>query len=520
MAANVPPEGQPQPPLLQQGAPLPPAGDAPAAYVYLTGNATANEGSTEEEMLLQILHWIGFRSAVQKNALSQDAFESFDFLKVLTEKDITAMASDFSSRTVANGRINFGTMRTKRLKALIHWIQDFYRVSCVPSIVGLSEISFKAELETALTRNEIRKNQRELTKTATDAASPGPLESEKQWKEWSEKFINYLGLHLGVSGVPLSSVVRENQAPALDKDFSDFISKTVACAPLEGEFFDADKLAVFNMIVSFTTGQPSGDWIKATLKYSDGRKSFMALSDHFAGEGNATRNMAEATRLRDSLHYKSERAMPFETFLTKCQKMHNIFEEEDEPMCDAAKTRFLFEKVQHPELKSAIEALKAQQTSGNVITYTMAANHLATAVSQLPEVIARNRSISALGTNGASKGQENGEGIYNADGSIKTGFISNWNSLSKADKNKVFAERKRTKGKIPGTNANDGKNKDSLPPAVTNRIKQLVEQSKKYKRQVQALKRTKPGDTNNDASDEDLDAGDQFGGKVTKKAKK
>ena len=87
----------------------------------------------------------------------------------------------------------------------------------------------------------------------------------------------------------------------------------------------------------------------------------------------------------------------------------------------------------------------------------------------------------------------------------------------KADKNKVFAERKRTKGKIPGKTADDGKNKDPLPPAVTNRIKQLVEQSKKCKRQVQALNRTKPGDTNNDASDEDLDAGDQFGGKVTKR---
>ena len=101
-------------------APLPQAGAVPAAYVYLTSNAIANEGSTEEEMLLQILHWIGFQSAVQMNAISQDAFESFDFLKVLTEKDITAMASDFSGRTVANSRINFGTMRTKHLKALIH----------------------------------------------------------------------------------------------------------------------------------------------------------------------------------------------------------------------------------------------------------------------------------------------------------------------------------------------------------------------------------------------------------------
>ena len=40
------------------------------------------------------------------------------------------------------------------------------------------------------------------------------------------------------------------------------------------------------MIVSFTVGQPSGDWIKDTLKYSDGRKSMNALRTHFAGEGN------------------------------------------------------------------------------------------------------------------------------------------------------------------------------------------------------------------------------------------
>ena len=29
------------------------------------------------------------------------------------------------------------------------------------------------------------------TKTSADAASPGPLENEKQWKHWEEKFVNY-----------------------------------------------------------------------------------------------------------------------------------------------------------------------------------------------------------------------------------------------------------------------------------------------------------------------------------------
>ena len=40
--------------------------------------------------------------------------------------------------------------------------------------------------------------------------------------------------------------------------------------------------------------------------------------------------------------------------------MHNIYEKQEESMTDEAKVRFLFKKVQHPGLQSAIEALKAQ----------------------------------------------------------------------------------------------------------------------------------------------------------------
>ena len=88
-----------------------------------------------------------------------------------------------------------------------------------------------------------------------------------------------------------------------------------------------------------------------------------ALRNHFAGEGNASRNKAEADRLMESLHYKSERAMNFEIFLTQCQKMYNIFEKEDEPMPEDAKIRFLFKRVQNQSLQPDIEALKVRQTT-------------------------------------------------------------------------------------------------------------------------------------------------------------
>ena len=70
------------------------------------------------------LTWIGFDAA---RALTED-LRDFDSMGQLSEKDITKLASGYASRTIAEGRIHFGLARTKRLQALLHWVQDFQRV--------------------------------------------------------------------------------------------------------------------------------------------------------------------------------------------------------------------------------------------------------------------------------------------------------------------------------------------------------------------------------------------------------
>ena len=81
---------------------------------------------------------------------------------------------------------------------------------------------------------------------------------------------------------------------------------------------------MFNHAVSFTTGQESGDWVKPTIRQQNGRVSMQALRDHYLSEGNATRSLADAERLRESLHYKNERAMPFETFLMLAKDVQHL----------------------------------------------------------------------------------------------------------------------------------------------------------------------------------------------------
>ena len=187
-------------------------------------------------------------------------------------------------------------------------------------------------------------------------------------------------------------------------------------------------------------------------------------------------------------------------------------------MSDEAKVRFLFKRIQHSSLRSSIEALKAQMTSGVHINYTMAAKHLTTAVSELPEFISKNnRSISAVGSTNSNGSSSD---IYNSDGSIITGHIPTWRTLSQADRDIVKAERNRL-GTKKGKKNKSSNNNDS------NRMKQLSDHNKKLKRQIKALQRkgssSGDGGTADDTTmsdNDEADAGDQFGGKLSKKKQK
>ena len=121
----------------------PPVPPAPVPHILVLGNSNIATGISDDDSLTQILHWIGFRTAAQQTSIVDDCFDSFESLQMLSDKDIRQMSTEFSSRTVSDRRIIFGTNRTKFLKAVAHWVQDFNRVSENPTIVGFSKVSFK-----------------------------------------------------------------------------------------------------------------------------------------------------------------------------------------------------------------------------------------------------------------------------------------------------------------------------------------------------------------------------------------
>jgi len=420
-----------------------------------------------------LLDAIGFNIAEQRELIIQAGLADYEDFRYLNEKDIRDMAEEFGKRTVPNGRIIFGLGRTKKLIGIMNWIQDCHRTSDIPDYSDFNEQA----LAEAQSRALIRKSDVELVDTNTKAADPGKFKDERKWPEWEKAFVNYLSVIPGVNGVPLSYVVRDAVEPEEATEYQTFNERMIARAPHTGQYYVADSRRVHYLLTGYLTGEPSATWIRNISKHQDGRRDMISLRRHYAGEGNSTRRISDAKRIQTTLHYKSERALPFNKFLDSLQKMFTIFEEENEPLTERAKVDELLTKTQNPSLSAAIAQLRFQLNTEGV-TFTVAANHLNSAVAQTPDYQMA-RKISAANTDvqqrgggrgrrgrggrggrGGRLGRGGGRGSYGSkgkDGSPNTSYYSpaEWNKLSFEERDKIRKERDR-KGEQGGSKRSIG----------------------------------------------------------------
>jgi hypothetical protein len=178
-------------------------------------------------------------------SIAQDGFELFEGTMSLSEKDVSSLERGFAERTVASGEIVFSLRRTNLLKATVHWAQDFRRISRAPSALdGIGAmLDFKAAIETARQRAQIRKHNAEESDSLSKTSDPGKLKCQKDWLVWSCSLTNYMLTTLGQDGVPLNYVICENNDPDYedeDEEDFDFEQLSIKCAPLVGVFYETD----------------------------------------------------------------------------------------------------------------------------------------------------------------------------------------------------------------------------------------------------------------------------------------
>ena len=479
----------------------------------------------------QALQWIGFGNQVHRDSICEEAgFELLEDFVTLSKKDIQEMADGYEKCTQAQGRIPFGLRRIKLIIGVMHWVQDqdrCYRSASTGNIADANE--FREIIDISIQCATLQKVEDDQVDTISKAVDPGKFKDERKWPDWEPAFVNYLSMIPGSYHMPLLCVIREREDPDHDHDFGDdFVSEMIAYVPLHGAHFRADPRRVHQLLKNYLVAETAEQWIKNLEPHANGRQDMLALREHYSGEGNASRHIATAERMREGLHYKNERSLAFSIFLDKIQKIFNIYKEEGKEFTENAKLHELFKQVQHPQLQDTVKALKVRFGMED-ITYTLAANHLTAAVSELPEyhltckVSASSSGAPWIRGGGGSghnssvkkKGgiQAPNKGILMSDGLVFTGYYPNWSDLSKEDKQWVLDSRNKKKKRGVGSK-----------PQISD-IVSIAEQLQVMKRTISELVSSKNNPINSESSEDKAkvkvqhlqnDAGNAFEGQCAK----
>ena len=128
-----------------------------------------------------VLEWVWIATVAQRTNVRQN-IGSVEDLSSITAKDISDLVDNLRRCTsVALGKYNMPLVVQERLKNAIEWIHDFQRTGNVPTIDGLDQDLFWAQLSIAGKRAEIIKKQKEQADTLSREAATGALKGEKDW---------------------------------------------------------------------------------------------------------------------------------------------------------------------------------------------------------------------------------------------------------------------------------------------------------------------------------------------------
>jgi hypothetical protein len=413
------------------------------------------EAIDDDDYEFVLANFIGFGDDAERAIVRANTFETLDQLLYVEEKDIRSMVEELGKRTIANGRVIFGMGRTQLMIGLMHWVQDCAFRYDEP--IDIVTIEFDTLLQ-AINHATARKAMKDSVEIQTKATTPGKFKKESDWHDWHGRFMTFLSNIPGMKGVPLSYIVRDKEIPDRNIRFDNFVERSIACAPLTGTTFVIDAQQVHSYLLGFVQGENTEQWVKHLFGKANGRLDIMALRDHYGGEGNMSRRLADADLLYKTLHYKSEKSLTFEKFLDRAQEMFNIYEENSQPIYDDQKIRWLLTKVQNSSLQSTIESIRVDKRRHRDLSYITACNDLAAAISELGENKVINRTISSSNTKDKTTySKSKGTGKYGKKTHItskgkqvsfsgdegKYGYVSpqDWKKLSYDQRAKLREER-------------------------------------------------------------------------------
>ena len=140
------------------------------------------------------------------------------------------------------------------------------------------------------------------------------LEATRRWDRWVVELESNLKMIVGAQGIPLSYIIRENNAHAqTERDTWD--EKVMLVVLLTGKLYKQDNLTVPNIILrNIDDTSDALTYLKPYIKRDDGITDIKAFRSRYENVAMQEQYLSKAKLTIETIQYRNERAMTFEFF--------------------------------------------------------------------------------------------------------------------------------------------------------------------------------------------------------------
>jgi hypothetical protein len=298
-------------------------------------------GDVAHREMHYVLHVCGLRDIPSQTRLIEfEGLENIEDLANYTDAELDTMADRNSKRSPPATRVQMGLARTKALKAVTFWVRKKLRENAPCDLTELTQ-PFIADLirEMALTKIGKESDHKLYYPDSFNA---------NDYKNWIKKVTNYLDSRTGKSGVPLSYVIRAEDA---DPDEApDEYTRALWAASFHTPQFKEDNREVYHLFKDLLTMTDGATWFEK-VSDGDGRAAHLLLREHYVGEAHDMRRAASANAKLEALFWKSEASFPFEKYLTRMNEAFKELEDAGQPLYPQQKVQWLLRSIKCDDIQ-------------------------------------------------------------------------------------------------------------------------------------------------------------------------
>ena len=473
---------------------------------------------------MQIMTWIGIAVAQQRNAIIADLLsDGLGGLEHVTHDDVKETCSSYAKRTDNPFPIILTPLTKQRIHSLALWVQDMMRAEQAPTFPDTTNrASFIQSLDASLVRDRNRKSQKKVGEAYHNVEFNTKLKSQGTYEKFEEELQATLENIIGSKGVPLTYVIRDEEAPVYDPSIPYEVNIIDAVA-LTGESFKNDARLVHQIILRNVSEESNAyTYIKPLLRHRDGRRDIVALKERYSSDASKQAIINSAKQVLETLRYKNERSFTFEKFSSKLQKACDELEDCGREVNNGDIVDGLWDRIQSQDIQVHVASLKVNYQQ-NPRNYKLILQDIASEISTSRKVTfsdgSSNRNASAACT---ANGPCPSNGVHTSDGSIFIGSYDadKWRSESvRPYHSEIREKRAEKKAKNDNSDSNSRGNNRRVSALKRNKRK-LKALNVKIAAAKSLLKIHQDGDGNDDSTADDAGAGNAFGGSSEKTNKK